>query len=385
MIGGHLRSTNKLGTADRFRGAAPAETGEDGSRAWEHWPFLVLRILLPVMLVALGVDGLSAQKPTIVDLEQEVLCQECTIRFELMATLEARGNLVVGSKVARLSDGRFVATTGDPSGIAIFDREGRYESTFGRRGRGPGEFTEVSDLKVSANGELYVVDSGDGRVGVLSEDLEHVRYVPSRGRPTSVGVASADTIVVAESLAEAISLSTIDQDSPLVFGRSQPENGFESYRTLAVSPSRMIWTARRDRYQLDGYSFAGDHLAVVQATELAWFPPGPGARDKRATIIALEPAGKRDVWVLIQRTKPGWRPLAQGAPVPNRGVQETLELFEFVFEIVDPHHGYRVMSAPIEGMQFGGFVGPAMPFSYEEDEVGAVSIKVWRAVPLTEH
>lgn len=74
--------------------------------------------------------------------------------------------------VAVASDGRVYATNTGAGTLAVL-RDGRIERTVGRRGGGPGEFARPHDVEVSADGTVYVVDSGNDRVQVFGAGLEY--------------------------------------------------------------------------------------------------------------------------------------------------------------------------------------------------------------------
>lgn len=74
--------------------------------------------------------------------------------------------------VAVTADGRVLVTNTGAGTLAVL-RDGKLERTLGRRGRGPGEFLRPHDVEVSADGSVYVVDSGNDRVQIFDRDLEY--------------------------------------------------------------------------------------------------------------------------------------------------------------------------------------------------------------------
>jgi hypothetical protein len=69
-----------------------------------------------------------------------------------------------------------VCDLGDLS-VKAFSAEGRLLWRFGRRGQGPGEFLNFTDLKPAADGTFWVADSDNGRVTILSPAGKRVRLV----------------------------------------------------------------------------------------------------------------------------------------------------------------------------------------------------------------
>ena len=67
--------------------------------------------------------------------------------------------------------------------IRVFDTStGEHIQDIGSRGEQEGEFNLPRDITVGANGQLYIVDGGNFRIQVLSQEGEFVRQVGSLGR-----------------------------------------------------------------------------------------------------------------------------------------------------------------------------------------------------------
>lgn len=72
------------------------------------------------------------------------------------------------------ADGKiFVLDWGD-STIKIYDNNGKYIRTIGGRGQGPGEFERLIYFSVGSDGNVYVMDSMNHRVSVLDELGEYI-------------------------------------------------------------------------------------------------------------------------------------------------------------------------------------------------------------------
>lgn len=74
--------------------------------------------------------------------------------------------------VAIMADGRIIVTNTRAGNLSLF-RDGKLERTIGRYGKQDGEFSSPHDVEVAADGDVYVVDSGNNRVQVFDAALKH--------------------------------------------------------------------------------------------------------------------------------------------------------------------------------------------------------------------
>jgi peptidylamidoglycolate lyase len=81
--------------------------------------------------------------------------------------------------IAWLPDGTFFVTDGyTNTRVVKFDREGRYLTSWGRRGKGPGEFNTVHGIAIDANRRLYVADRENNRIQIFDENGKFVDEWP---------------------------------------------------------------------------------------------------------------------------------------------------------------------------------------------------------------
>ena len=83
--------------------------------------------------------------------------------------------------------------------IARFDRDGKYLSSFGKRGTGPGEFMQPHGLALDSQGRLFVADRGNNRVQVMSTDGKFIADWPQFSRPSGVFIDKNDMLYSADS------------------------------------------------------------------------------------------------------------------------------------------------------------------------------------------
>jgi hypothetical protein len=77
--------------------------------------------------------------------------------------------------VRRLSTGNLVIANFDPISIRVFDRAGHLASTFGRKGEGPGEYIDLSDLIVLPGDSLLLLDRMLRRFTLLDQSGKYIR------------------------------------------------------------------------------------------------------------------------------------------------------------------------------------------------------------------
>jgi hypothetical protein len=62
--------------------------------------------------------------------------------------------------------------------IQVFDPEGRYLRTIGRKGQGPGEFMSAGSIDFYSDGRLHVLDNSQRRIQVFTPKGEVLKTIP---------------------------------------------------------------------------------------------------------------------------------------------------------------------------------------------------------------
>jgi hypothetical protein len=95
------------------------------------------------------------------DLESWTITWTDSVRIGRWGLLEGDPEYSFGriAGVVRFSDGRFAVGDAMSHSIRIFEPEGRFAGSFGRRGRGPGEFNGITGLLRIPGDSLVIVDS----------------------------------------------------------------------------------------------------------------------------------------------------------------------------------------------------------------------------------
>jgi hypothetical protein len=83
--------------------------------------------------------------------------------------------------------------------IVQFSADGRLIATWGKHGKGPGEFDTPHGIALDSAGRVYVADRSNNRVQIFSPEGKFIAEWKQFGRPSDVAIGKDDTIYVADS------------------------------------------------------------------------------------------------------------------------------------------------------------------------------------------
>ncbi len=104
------------------------------------------------------------------------------------------------SSMAVAPDGRLFVLDGMESHVHVFSAAGKLIRTFGRRGAGPGELSNLATEVLLSRGQLVVVDPMNQRVNIFGDDGSFVRSRPlnmMQGMPVAWAAASDRLVYLA--------------------------------------------------------------------------------------------------------------------------------------------------------------------------------------------
>ena len=168
-------------------------------------------------------------KPTDIDLDQE-------------------GNLYV------LDSGNFR--------IQKFTPDGRYLTSFGGEGQGPGEFQFMEGIAIDNSGQMFITDRGTNAVKILSPEGEEVNVLHTEGRPEKIGLLqSGDMVFVKRNLKSTALILVIDKNGQMIreCGQEESYEEFDPYRLFnrvyfTVDRLDNIYIAYATRNKIEKYS-----------------------------------------------------------------------------------------------------------------------------------
>jgi DNA-binding beta-propeller fold protein YncE len=78
--------------------------------------------------------------------------------------------------------------------VVKFSKDGKFVLEFGKRGKGPGEFTLVHNVQVDAQGKVYVSDRENQRIEVFDANGKFLQEWPGTGRYSAIAITKDQKI-----------------------------------------------------------------------------------------------------------------------------------------------------------------------------------------------
>lgn len=354
------------------------------------------------------VGSLAAQEPVrVVDAPPEARC-EIEVRPEV--TLGAPDDPVAISPISsmtRLPDGRFlVANLYEPGRVAVYDREGRLEGTFGREGEGPGEYGEIVGLSGGPGDSIFVWSRAS--VTVLdAQEFAVQRTARLEVRPRRAVLADDGRMLVtaAHTTPELIGFPVhlVDPDGGLErsFGEGAGEpvgifNPIAEQRAMAAGRDHTVWLARQDRYRIEEWGLSGE-LRHRLERDVPWFPPDQDFQDPeagwerppRTNLVAIREDAAGRVWTLLNVPGTNWTPASR--PVPGRMSEQEISRasrafdierrerdLDRTFELIDPFTGQVLGTRRVGELYLFGWLPHPYAFRHRERPDGYLELEVVR-------
>ena len=286
-------------------------------------------------------------------IDGDPLCPECRIVFQDVVTLGGDDDPAsvwqraagLGCMVAELGTGEFVLGGVAGGGeVFVYDAQGRFTRTLGKRGEGPGELSGTARLLTGAGDTLWVADAGNVRMQAWTANGEHISSfrIPA---PYRSFIRLDDGSWVFDGAIDAVgepmywllgpdgeALGRIglaqapepDLERGVLARRSQPPNGF--------------WSASIWSYAIEEWD-APDAPVRTLVRDVPWFPPYPPFTDDVYESVPPPPGlhhiredHRGHLWVYVLLPDQQWRPGIPLSPRPN-WYRET---FDLLIEVIDP-------------------------------------------------
>lgn len=348
------------------------------------------------LLLALAWQPISAQSS--VTIADEVSCGDCTIRISRVVTLgDTVGPGILGEHgtVWQAPDGTFYVETGIQRGtVLVFDADGRYWKSLGRRGGGPGEYLFPQVYHVSGD-SVWIIDRARPRLTLhTSEEVE------TWGLP----ITATEALPVANGfhVFSAISRSSQFVGIPLFLFNSaraeitesfgnpsgvfHPTNPRQYVRRIAPARPGTFWATAINQYRIERWSTGGELLQVIER-DAPWFqawirPAGPDYTVKpNPLFVGVRQSEDGLLWSFHRVADQAWTPQAPAVVRDSSHARATSAqketLYDTIIEALDPGSG-RLMARRQIQQNIIGTTGSDLFYSYEETGEGHPRYVVWR-------
>jgi sugar lactone lactonase YvrE len=91
------------------------------------------------------------------------------------------------------------STEGSTARVLKFDKSGKFIKSWGKLGKGPGEFDQPHALAMDSKGRLFVGDRSNNRIQIFDQDGKYIAEWTQFSRPSGVFIDRDDNIYVADS------------------------------------------------------------------------------------------------------------------------------------------------------------------------------------------
>ena len=98
-------------------------------------------------------------------------------RIDVKHLFDMTANLNSATDVSVSKDGRIYVVDGVNHKIRIFNRNGKFLSSLGRKGSGNGEFKYPLGIDIDNSGKVYIADSGNHRLQIFSPEGKFIAKI----------------------------------------------------------------------------------------------------------------------------------------------------------------------------------------------------------------
>jgi len=98
-------------------------------------------------------------------------------RIDVKHLFDMTANLNAATDVCVSKDGRIYVVDGVNHKIRIFNRNGKFLSSLGRKGSENGEFRYPLGIDIDSSGKVYIADSGNHRLQIFSPEGKFIAKI----------------------------------------------------------------------------------------------------------------------------------------------------------------------------------------------------------------
>lgn len=337
---------------------------------------LIVRLLRWVTLSSFGASAISAQSTPGRLVQDVVACARCELRRETRVVFTSSSiegeitDLPFGVRVDPVGNLWVLAENTSPR---AYSPTGSFTRTFGRSGRGPGEFVAVEDMFWVPGDSLITVDGGNRRVTVFAPDGRHVRDIRTPAQLAHAIVLRWPSEVLVSGHVPATSTVGLYlhfasfTDADLTLTRSfGPDRGLlrpgyrgTNWHLTARGRDSSFVTAKPEQFRV----YTWDRQGSLRATLIrnsTWFPDSGAGRigtpDRPPTpaITAIDVDSDGLIWLFVRVAAPTWRRawarVPPGAREAFRRQIDFPSLYNTRVEVINPLSHRLLATTEIPGL-----------------------------------
>jgi hypothetical protein len=288
--------------------------------------------------------------------------------------------------------------------LLVFEPNGKYRETIGRKGQGPGEYTAISQVFVLPGDSIRLDDTRNGRYTILSPEYRVVRTSPYPIAHYLSTILFPDGFAVTTKTLRTpqevgLPLHRVNPAGEIVrsFGADTPiyrtgmSNVFKRFLAPSSAPGQ-FHAAQFQAYVVERWDTAGRKVGEI-VRDADWFRPWttqpkltPDAPARNPVLFAIREDRQGRLWTFSEVPQADWKkhvhqsPYREGEPTNwfIGGVTRN-DGADTMVEVIDLASGQLLVSQRFDQMLWkmfeDGFV-----YSDGEDDVGNSYVDIWRIV-----
>jgi len=362
--------------------------------------------IVPFAVFSLA-STVSAQSK-VIDIPSEPTCSKCRILMQPVVEIGKGGDELGSfsywpSNISRDSRGRyyFALPFAEETAPAVYDANGKYLTTIGGVGEGPGEFRMPMHILIAPGDTIHVFDRTLARHTVVSPSYEYVRSnrIPRRHRTAAIlknGIIALNASVPdAGRIGKYIHLFDPEgaylgafTDSIEIHNPATSSTNWQWVLSRSSQGNRFWATRLAFRYQIRLWDDHGRLLKTLQPAA-AWYKPyerviAPAPdRLPISTIYGSWEDESGYLWVIGDVASPNWRRFLARKPKRVEGalVYETIDrqgMYDTVIEVFNPRTNRLVVSQRFPSRTFEYPIGDNLIGGIRETDEGIPYVAVWR-------
>lgn len=355
--------------------------------------FWAAQVVSSACLLPLGSAVGAAQ--TTASIPGEATCSNCRLVLHPIAAISDSSFAIDAfmTRVFRLRSGAFLVTGEGSSALGVYNANGRFVRSVGRRGGGAGEFGQINWVVEGPDARIWVFDHELRRVTILAPNTYSVvgtHEVPPINEVLNLGAAgflASGSVAVGTSTSHPLhqlstkgalvrSFGTVDS----TFRRGFSERSL--YRLLANGPDSKLLVAPVTEYRIELWSRALQRLLVLHRP-VPWFPPNeivghPDFQRPPSIFRGVWSDSLGRIWTNVGVASRSWRPRSSANATGERPVvtqRDLARLYETRIEVLD-YSNRKVFASFIVREALGTISGTPYHWILEEDPEGGTRIRI---------